>query len=81
MMDLSKNIKEEETGDLVKLENTLSQEESESLGKSFSRTRIFMPTRSHPGAPEKPPFETAIGLLTAPIDQLGDLFRKWPQHA
>ncbi|PYH67181.1 uncharacterized protein BO88DRAFT_344867, partial [Aspergillus vadensis CBS 113365] len=38
----------------------------------------FVPSRSHPSAPDKPPFETAIGLMTAPIDHLADLFRKWP---
>ncbi|KAJ5991563.1 hypothetical protein N7499_003979 [Penicillium canescens] len=78
MEDLSEHIKEEETHDLPKLEEALSQEDSESYAKSFGRTKMFVPSRSHPSAPDKPPFETVVGLLTAPIDHLADLFRKWP---
>lgn len=78
MQDLSQHIKEEETQDLPKLEDALTTEESEGLSKSFGRTKIFVPSRSHPSAPDKPPFETAIGLMTAPIDHLADLFRRWP---
>ncbi|KAJ5103773.1 hypothetical protein N7532_004302 [Penicillium argentinense] len=78
MKDLSKHIKEEESDDLPKLEDNLTTEESEDLSKSFGRTKMFVPSRSHPSAPDKPPFETAVGLMTAPIDHLADLFRKWP---
>jgi len=79
MNDLSKHIHDEETIDLVKLEEAITPEESAKLAKSFSRTKIFVPSRSHPSAPDKPPFETAVGLLMAPIDQLADLFRRWPE--
>ncbi|KAJ5982765.1 hypothetical protein N7451_012865 [Penicillium sp. IBT 35674x] len=78
MKDLSEHIQEEESNDLPKLEESLSTEESENLAKSFGRTKIFVPSRSHPSAPDKPPFETAVGLMTAPIDHLADLFRTWP---
>ncbi|KAJ5982261.1 hypothetical protein N7451_012361 [Penicillium sp. IBT 35674x] len=78
MEDLDEHIKEEEADDLPKLEAALSQEDSESYAKSFGRTKMFVPSRSHPSAPDKPPFETVVGLLTAPIDHLADLFRKWP---
>jgi hypothetical protein len=78
MEDLSTHIKEEEMDDLPKLEKVLSQEDSEKYSTSFGRTKMFVPSRSHPSAPDKPPYETAVGLLTAPIDHLADLFRKWP---
>lgn len=78
MKDLSEHIKEEERNDLPQLEDSLTSEESEDLSKSFGRTKMFVPSRSHPSAPDKPPFETAIGLMTAPIDHLADLFRSWP---
>jgi hypothetical protein len=74
MQDLSEHIKEEESQDLPKLEDVLTTEENEKLAKSFGRTKMFVPSRSHPSAPDKPPFETAIGLMTAPIDHLADLF-------
>lgn len=35
--------------------------------------------RSHPSAPDKPPFETVVGLMTAPVDKLINLFNKFPK--
>lgn len=80
MADLSEHIKEEEEQDLPALDQELSAEDSEGLARSFSRTKAFVPSRSHPSAPSKPPFETAVGLLAAPIDHLADLFRKFPDE-
>ncbi|KGO76824.1 hypothetical protein PITC_089420 [Penicillium italicum] len=74
MENLAEHIKEEESYDLPKLEEALSQEDSEGYSKSFGRTKMFVPSRSHPSAPDKPPYETAVGLLAAPIDHLADLF-------
>ncbi|BCR84035.1 hemerythrin domain-containing protein [Aspergillus chevalieri] len=81
MKDLSQHIHEEETSDLPQLEEALSDEDSRSLSKTFGRTKMFVPSRSHPSAPSKPPFETAVGLMTAPIDHLADMFRQWPDTA
>jgi hemerythrin superfamily protein len=77
---LSTHIQGEERDDLPALEAALSSAvgKSESLAKSFDRTKWFVPTRSHPNAGEHPPFETVAGLLAAPIDHLADLFRKFP---
>jgi len=80
MEPLSEHIKEEENDDLPALRNVLSQADSESMAKSFSRTKAFVPSRSHPSAPSKPPFETVVGLMTAPIDHIADLFRKFPDE-
>jgi hypothetical protein len=80
MKDLLEHIKEEENDDLPALEKAIATAESESLAKSFERTKAFVPSRSHPSAPSKPPFETVVGLLTAPIDHLGDMFRKFPDQ-
>jgi hypothetical protein len=78
MKDLIQHIKEEESDDLPALESAIPTSESETLASSFGRTKAFVPSRSHPSAPSKPPFETAAGLLTAPIDHLADIFRKFP---
>ena len=81
MAHLSSHIREEENDDLPALEMALKQRHagvSESLAKSFSRTRAFVPSRSHPSAGEHPPFETVMGLLSAPIDHIADVFRKFP---
>jgi hemerythrin-like domain-containing protein len=80
MSELSKHIKDEEENDLPKLEKALQQGESEKMANSFGRTKAFVPSRSHPSAPSKPPFETVVGLMTAPIDHLADLFRKFPEE-
>lgn len=79
---LSEHIKEEEERDLPALEGKLQavQGESASMATSFGRTKAFVPSRSHPSAGEHPPFETAMGLLAAPIDHIADLFRKFPDQ-
>ncbi|KIL88622.1 hypothetical protein FAVG1_07869 [Fusarium avenaceum] len=80
---LEKHIEEEENRDLPALEQALKTQaqESESLATSFARTKQFVPTRSHPSAGEKPPFETVMGLMAAPIDKLADMFRKFPSKS
>ena len=78
MDDLNAHIREEEYEDLPALEKAIRTADSESMAKSFGRTKVFVPSRSHPSAPNKPPFETVVGLMTAPIDHLADLFRKFP---
>lgn len=77
MEDLSAHVHNEETRDLVKLEATITAEESDRLARSFDRTKRFSPTRAHPELPD-PPYETVAGLMTAPLDHLLDLFRRWP---
>ena len=79
MGELQNNTIQETTNDLVKLEGAITPDESNRLAKSFNRTKVFMPTRAHPGMPDRPPYETAIGLMTAPVDQLADVFRQWPE--
>ncbi|KAJ6021718.1 hypothetical protein N7540_007222 [Penicillium herquei] len=78
--DLQTHTQREETEDLVSLEEVLSPDQSEALTGLLERTRLFIPSRSHPLSPSKPPFETVVGLLTAPVDMIADLFRKWPHH-
>jgi len=76
--NLDQHIREEEQDDLPALEKVLPEGESEAIGRSFQRTKYFVPTRSHPSSPDRPPFETVAGLLAAPMYKLGDMFRKFP---
>jgi hypothetical protein len=64
---------------LPALEKVLEENESQEMSSSFKRTKMFVPTRSHPMAPDKPPFETVAGLMAAPLDKIGDMFRKFPK--
>lgn len=79
VVDLENHIRREEDQDFARLEVTISKEESEALTRSLDQIKTFLPSRSHPLAPTKPPFETAVGLLTAPVDMIADMFRKWPR--
>ena len=79
----SQHMKEEEESDLPALGECLHciQGESESMAASFDRAKQFVPTRSHPSAGEHPTFETAMGLLSAPLGKVADLFRKFPNKS
>ncbi|KAI1764919.1 hypothetical protein GGR53DRAFT_465897 [Hypoxylon sp. FL1150] len=76
MKDLKVHIKEEEEHDLVKLEEALLPTRSKDLAEQFELRKAFSPTRSHPRAPNKPPFEWVVGLM----DRLRDMFRAWPDE-
>ncbi|PGH32705.1 hypothetical protein GX50_04487 [[Emmonsia] crescens] len=78
MDNLSTHMRDEEEDDLPALENAISNEDSEELSNSFKRTKMFIPTRLHPAAPNRPAFENVIGLVMAPTDKLGDMFRRFP---
>ncbi|EPY53082.1 cation binding protein [Schizosaccharomyces cryophilus OY26] len=78
MSNLQKHIEEEETEDFPQLESKLLADESKEMAQSFERTKTLVPTQSHPSAPNKPPFETVVGLLSAPLDKLQDLMKRWP---
>lgn len=75
MTNWGKHSLKEEESDLPILENTLNAEDSKRLATSFHRTRKFVPTKSYP---DKPPYETAGQLLSAPYDRLKTAFDKFP---
>jgi hypothetical protein len=77
---LSHHIEDEEGTDLPALERNVPQDLRDKIARSFARTKMFVPTRSHPRAPDKPPFETVAALMAAPIDKLSDLFRRFPKE-
>lgn len=71
MHDLHTHIEHEKNEDMPLLEAKLDRAESEKIAKSFMRTKQFVPTKSHPGAPTSSPLaEGLAGLLAAPVDKL-----------
>ncbi|KAI5899256.1 uncharacterized protein SCHCODRAFT_02604620 [Schizophyllum commune H4-8] len=80
MSALHKHIDTEERDEMPKLEALLMDEDSKSAAGSFARTKMIAPTRPHPSAPDKPPFETIVGLMSAPIDKVMDMFAKFPSE-
>lgn len=82
MESLEEHINEEERDGMPALEEKLRsiEGETESMAKSFGRTKASVPSRSHPSAGEHSPFETVMGLLTTPIDYVADILRKFPDQ-
>jgi len=76
--ELKPHINAEESQDLPALEAAIGAEKSKEVAASFSKTKMLVPTRAHPSAPDKPPFETLAGLMAAPMDQLKDMLAKFP---
>lgn len=66
---------------MPRLEKLLSREESRDLANQFERTKIILPTRSHPSAPNRPYFENFAAMLAAPIDKFADLLRAFPKES
>lgn len=81
MNDLHEHIKHESEEDMPRLEKLLSKEESEALARSFERTKMITPTRSHPSAPNRPWLENLAALLAAPVDRIGDMLRSFPAES
>lgn len=80
MKDLHTHIGHEKNEDMPRLEKVLAKEESQALARSFERTKMITPTRSHPSAPNRPYFENVVGLMLAPIDKIRDLMRSFPEE-
>ncbi|KAH8103296.1 hypothetical protein BXZ70DRAFT_888910 [Cristinia sonorae] len=78
MADLHHHNDDEEINDLPMLEPVLGDTGSKQAAQSFKTTKKFVPTRSHPSAPNQPPLETLAGFLAAPLDKLKDMFSKFP---
>ncbi|KAL8931885.1 MAG: hypothetical protein Q9216_007040 [Gyalolechia sp. 2 TL-2023] len=78
MADLHEHIEHESQEDMPRLEAKLSRDESQALAKSFERTKMITPTRSHPSAPDRPYAENFAAMLAAPIDKFRDLLTSFP---
>ena len=79
--DLHHHIEHEANEDMPRLEKLLSREESMQLANQFELTKMILPTRSHPSAPNRPYFENFAAMLAAPIDKFVDLMREFPDEA
>ncbi|KAF8900693.1 HHE domain-containing protein [Gymnopilus junonius] len=64
--------------ELLKPHNDSEEQNDLPLLQDAIANKKFAPTRSHPSAPDKPPFETLAGLMAAPLDMLKDSFAKFP---
>ncbi|KAI0646256.1 hypothetical protein C8Q79DRAFT_1000639 [Trametes meyenii] len=81
MESLHHHNDDEEIKDLPMLEPVIGEDASKEAAKSFKKTKKLVPTRTHPSIPNKPPFETLLGLLEAPIDKVKDWFAAFPTES
>ncbi|KAJ5742453.1 uncharacterized protein N7511_011472 [Penicillium nucicola] len=79
MDDLSKSFHDVETIDLPKLENHITFDESEQLASSLQRAKVFVPSDLRPRVPNKPLYETAAEMITAPLENLQGLLPTWSE--
>ncbi|CAG8572631.1 12779_t:CDS:2 [Acaulospora colombiana] len=75
MKELQSHIKEEETSIFPKFKEAVAANVLNEAGEKFVSTRKMAPTHPHPGAPDKPPAETAAGMTALPLDKARDLTR------
>jgi len=80
MDNLHHHIEHEKNEDMPRLEGLISRQESETIARSFQRTKGIVPTRSHPAAPTEFYAESIVGLLTMPIDRMRDWLRDLPDE-
>ena len=79
---LMSHIHLEEAEDLIFLAEHVSLEKRETAGKMFVMKKHLVPTRPHPGVPDKPTaLELGLGMLLTPIDKIRDLFNKYPEES
>jgi len=76
---LEEHMSHEEKEEMVKLRETVPEQERKDVGVTFERRKKIVPTRAHPSAPDHPAFlESVVGLMAAPIDKMMDWFRSFP---
>ena len=79
MYDLRAHVRDEEELQLPRLIRACRRDELEMVGRHFLAMKQQSPTHPHPWAPDRPPMETVVGWLQAPIDKLYDFFtRRFP---
>ena len=78
MNDLTEYFLEVEMADLPALDRVLTAKESKILASSFTRAKMFVPSRSHLTPWSMQYFAGIFAWIAAPIDSLSNLFRKFP---
>jgi hemerythrin superfamily protein len=70
---VQEHVEEEENVLLPKLSAAATAEELTELGTLLATAERMAPTRPHPGAPNRPPFNVVTGLTSAVIDKMRDV--------
>jgi hemerythrin superfamily protein len=79
---LSKHVEMEENEIIPLIKKNFSEEDRKSVGNTFLRRKLIVPTRPHTYAPDSyPTMESLFGLFLAPLDKFRDIFyAKFPDQ-
>jgi hemerythrin superfamily protein len=81
MATLRKHISFEEKEDLEYLRENVDQAGREAAGNTFALGKNIVPTKPHAAVPNKSAaLEAALGLFLTPIDNLRNIFEKFPSQ-
>lgn len=76
--EVTEHVAEEEGELFPKLRTAVGQERIDELGQQLRTAKLVAPTRPHPRAPNRPPFNQLLAPGTAVLDRLRDLVRAFP---
>ncbi len=64
------HVEEEETELFPELRAAFGRNDMKELGEAMEKARSWVPTRPHPGAPDEPPANAVLGLVTGLVDRV-----------
>lgn len=73
MENVRHHVREEERDLFPKVRKAMSAGELRELGDRLRQAKQTAPTRPHPHAPDTPPGNVVVGVLTAPLDAAANL--------
>jgi hemerythrin superfamily protein len=78
MAEVTEHVGEEEGELFPRLRTALGRDRIRRLGEDLQTAKAAAPTRPHPGAPNRPPWNFVTGPMAAALDRAFDVFRRFP---
>jgi hemerythrin superfamily protein len=78
--DVREHVAEEENDVLPKLRAAVSEDRLRQTGRAMQAGKRLAPTRPHPGSPNRPPANFAVGPAAAMADRVADAVRDARKH-
>jgi hypothetical protein len=73
MAEVREHVAEEEGTYFPMLATSAPAEDLETLGRAVTTVKRVVPTRPHPAAPDRPPFNLMLGPAVGLVDRVRDL--------
>jgi hemerythrin superfamily protein len=78
MAEVRDHIREEEQDLFPRLRSACSADELAELGAKVEAAKKIAPTRPHPSAPDRPPWNMVLGPATGLVDRVRDVLTRRP---